>query len=239
MNIDLDAILSEFRGADQSPEGAIKTFARLGNALGYDHVVAEYLPEKSSGRKIVSASNYSEKWTEESSRLPLVDVLRDPILQHLDSRVDPIVWDERDYVNADLSSLYERYYGHGIGSGIALSVRGSKGDYVCVGFSNSQRLEKSELQPTRQLGSLFIAASAMFNSMKGQPKPSNDRPLLTPREIECLKWAHVGKTGWETSMILGISQATATFHLKNAIQKLEASNKTHAVVCAVQRGLIS
>jgi DNA-binding CsgD family transcriptional regulator len=242
MSIDLDSILSEFSGADQSPEAAIKIFSRLGKALGYDYAAADYLPSKSSDKKIISVSTYTDRWETEQSQLPLDQVLRDPVLRHLDTRVDPIVWDERDYVKSSLSPLYERFHGHGIGSGIALTIRGAHGDSVCVGFSNSARTQSASAAPMRQLGTLFVAASAMYNRLQNkaaEQQPTMNKPLLTPRELECLKWARAGKTGWETSMILGISQATATFHIKNAIAKLEAANKTHAVVCAVERGLIS
>ncbi len=61
---------------------------------------------------------------------------------------------------------------------------------------------------------------------------------LSPRELQVLSWARAGKTSWETSVLIGVSQATVTFHLKNAITKLDATNKTHAVVIAVQMGLI-
>lgn len=240
--IEIDHILAEFSGDGKSPNHTLQTLVKLGHALGYDHVIAEYVPAKSSGAQVVSVNNYSERWADESTRVPLDQVLRDPILQHIDTRVDPIVWDERTYASAKLSPLYETYYSNGIGSGIALSLRGANGDLACLGFSNANRVEKSHLQPVRQLGSLFVATAAVFNTLKGVAKPMIEsdakRPALTPREIECLRWARAGKTSWETSVILGISQATATFHLKNAIAKLDASNKTHAVVCAVQLGYI-
>jgi DNA-binding CsgD family transcriptional regulator len=242
VSVDLDNILSEFSGADQSPETAIRIFSQLGKALGYDYAAADYLPNKQSNKKIISLSTYSERWESERAQLPMDQILRDPVLQHLDTRVDPIIWDERDYVKSSLSPLYERFHGHGIGSGIALTIRGPAGDYVCVGFSNEARAQNSHAAPTRQLGTLFVAASAMYNRLQAggfDRVPEVAKPLLTPREIECLRWARAGKTSWETSVILGISQATATFHLKNSIAKLQAANKTHAVVCAVQLGLIN
>ena len=61
---------------------------------------------------------------------------------------------------------------------------------------------------------------------------------LTPREQEVLIWSAEGKTTWETSLILSISDATVRFHIKNAVVKLEASNKTNAVTKAILYGLI-
>jgi len=63
-------------------------------------------------------------------------------------------------------------------------------------------------------------------------------PRLSGREIECLKWASTGKTSWEISIILEISERTVTFHLTNTQKKLQAVNRTQAIVKAVRFGLI-
>lgn len=63
-------------------------------------------------------------------------------------------------------------------------------------------------------------------------------PSLSTREIECLRWVSIGKTAWETSRIVAISQRTVEFHLSNAVRKLEAKNKVHAAVIAVRAGII-
>lgn len=62
---------------------------------------------------------------------------------------------------------------------------------------------------------------------------------LTPRERECLQWAAVGKSEWEISQILGISEHTSEKHLLNAKMKLRAVNRVQAVAEAIRRGYIS
>jgi LuxR family transcriptional regulator, quorum-sensing system regulator SolR len=61
---------------------------------------------------------------------------------------------------------------------------------------------------------------------------------LTAREIEILQWAAIGKTSGDISIILNISVSTVNFHVKNAIFKLETSNKTAAVAQAMKLGFI-
>jgi len=61
---------------------------------------------------------------------------------------------------------------------------------------------------------------------------------LTDRERECLLWTARGKTAWETSEILHISEETVVFHLKNAMRKIGVFGKHHAVVKAIMLGLI-
>jgi len=61
---------------------------------------------------------------------------------------------------------------------------------------------------------------------------------LSPREIECLYWASAGKTSSEIAIILGRSVETIRLHIKNAIAKLDASNRSHAVAKAMHLGLL-
>lgn len=61
---------------------------------------------------------------------------------------------------------------------------------------------------------------------------------LSEREIECLQWVSMGKTAWETAAILGRSQRTVEFHLKNAVGKLGASNTLHAAAISIRKGLL-
>ena len=55
---------------------------------------------------------------------------------------------------------------------------------------------------------------------------------------ECLLWATEGKTTWETSQILSISERTVTFHLQNVQGKLGVNNRQQAVGRAVTLGII-
>ena len=61
---------------------------------------------------------------------------------------------------------------------------------------------------------------------------------LTDREREVLSWASRGKTAAETADILSISSETIDTHIKNAMEKLQAGNKTHAVARSIFLGLI-
>ena len=62
---------------------------------------------------------------------------------------------------------------------------------------------------------------------------------LTPREIECLRWSASGKTAWETSRILGLSEWTVVYHLERAKRKFGLSSKQQMVARAVGLGLVA
>lgn len=62
--------------------------------------------------------------------------------------------------------------------------------------------------------------------------------LVSARELDCLKWVAAGKTAWEASVILGISERTVRFHLNAAREKLNCLTTTQAVAKAVSQQLI-
>lgn len=70
-------------------------------------------------------------------------------------------------------------------------------------------------------------------------RDKNDRkilPYLTPREREIIKWIVAGKTNWEISAILNISERTVKFHIGNIQNKLDAANKAHVAAIAMEQG---
>ena len=70
------------------------------------------------------------------------------------------------------------------------------------------------------------------------PQPEGRRVALTDREKLVLEWAARGKTVAETGTILSISATTVESYVRQAMEKLEAVNKTQAAVRAIKLGLI-
>jgi len=62
--------------------------------------------------------------------------------------------------------------------------------------------------------------------------------ILSKREVECLRWAAVGKTDFEISLIMSRSRATVRFHIHNASMKLDAVNRSQTLFKAAQLGYI-
>ncbi|MGD0333475.1 MAG: helix-turn-helix domain-containing protein [Xanthobacteraceae bacterium] len=53
-----------------------------------------------------------------------------------------------------------------------------------------------------------------------------------------MTWAARGKPAWEIGEILKISKRTANAHIENARRKLDAVNRTQAVVIALRDRII-
>lgn len=82
----------------------------------------------------------------------------------------------------------------------------------------------------------FIASYVhTMGSLQALPPQSR----LSKREVECLRWAAIGKTDLEISMIMSRSRATVRFHIHNASVKLNAVNRPQTVFKAAQLGYIS
>lgn len=80
---------------------------------------------------------------------------------------------------------------------------------------------------------LHQAFHSVLSSSKKKPTLS-----LSRREKEVTNWIKVGKSSWDISVILGISERTVKFHVDNIMLKLDAVSRTHAVAIALAEGLI-
>ncbi len=62
---------------------------------------------------------------------------------------------------------------------------------------------------------------------------------LTPRETEVLGYLAKGASNKEIANALGLQVVTVKLHIRGICTKLEANNRTHAAMKAVQLGLVS
>jgi DNA-binding NarL/FixJ family response regulator len=61
---------------------------------------------------------------------------------------------------------------------------------------------------------------------------------LTEREIEVLRGVAAGKSNKVIAAELDISEGTVKTHMKSILPKLDASDRTHAVMIALKRGIL-
>ena len=242
----IDDVFSSVAIANTGDE-LLKGVQRIAAAVGYDDVAVAYLKKCASGIMPTSMTTYPTGWLDECTRLPSAQILMDPILKHLNTQVHPMVWSEATYDATKVAGLYEAFAAYGLGSGMTVSVRGPNGDSACLGFTCAARKTSTLSHLMSELGTLQLTASAVYNALArmavtepAAPGLQDAMPArkLTQRELELLRWSRCGKTAWESSAILGISQATAQFHLKNAIGKLGAGSKQQAVLRALELHLI-
>ena len=125
------------------------------------------------------------------------------------------------------------------GAALAVSLRERRGETAVFGIT--AEMEPAEWSKQKQgvtrecriLANYFHSHVLRINGCD-----SEDDILLSARELDCLKWTAAGKTAWEASIILGITERTVRFHLNAAREKLKCATTTQAVAKAVVNQLI-
>jgi DNA-binding CsgD family transcriptional regulator len=90
----------------------------------------------------------------------------------------------------------------------------------------------------QNINAVLMKCLAAINDYFRRSEPSRKRPLLSQREIECLRWAAAGKSSEETAIILALSGSTINTYLKSAMRKLNACNKVQAVAQAYKQKVL-
>lgn len=62
--------------------------------------------------------------------------------------------------------------------------------------------------------------------------------ILTPKQLEVLRWVGQGKSNWDISRILNVSANTIKFHMTEIFRKLDAVSRTQAVAIALEQKII-
>ncbi|OKH43738.1 DNA-binding response regulator [Calothrix sp. HK-06] len=75
-----------------------------------------------------------------------------------------------------------------------------------------------------------LVAQKLMERMEGNP--------LSERECEVLKLVAKGMSNQKIGAVLGVREGTVKFHVNNILNKLQASDRTQAVVIALRRGII-
>lgn len=85
-------------------------------------------------------------------------------------------------------------------------------------------------------GETVLAGSVAAKLMSQVRRPAAE--ALTAREIEVLRLVAVGMSNVQIGKTLFIGEATVKTHLIRTFNKLEVSDRTHAVTVAMERGIL-
>lgn len=86
---------------------------------------------------------------------------------------------------------------------------------------------------TRQKGSSHLI-KFKASDLKLEKQTLKLKLKITRREADVLYWVAKGKTDWEISVILSISERTVNKHLEQIYRKLDVNNRTSATAIAIQ-----
>jgi DNA-binding CsgD family transcriptional regulator len=122
---------------------------------------------------------------------------------------------------------------------------GLKAGYTC-GIRNYRRTEGSIFSIAGQvqdfplnrtiLNLLYPHVDLAFRAVLTKDKQASSN--LSTRESEVLTWIKNGKSTWDISIILNISERTVKYHVGNIMKKLNAVSRIHALAIALTTGQI-
>lgn len=183
----------------------------------------------------VAWSNYPERWRETYSARGYAAI--DPVLQFGQRCVKPMLW-------PGISDPNEPFWvdarAHGLNHGWSQTMRDHRGIFGTFSLARSAEPittdELAAIEPEMiWLGQLAHATISNLMASKVLPDAA---ARLKDVERQTLHWTAEGKTVAEVAAILEMTERNVSFHIQNAITKLNAANKTHAVVKAAMLGLI-
>jgi DNA-binding CsgD family transcriptional regulator len=123
----------------------------------------------------------------------------------------------------------------GLRDGFACPIVHTNGNTVIVTFAAERLDDDPRLVPSLHLIALYF--HKRFKELQGLDQGAAV-PDLTRQEENCLALASGGKTDWEISEILSISESTVRTYIERAKQKFGVTTKIQAVVEAKRHLLI-
>lgn len=226
---------------------ALDTLRELTGDLGFTQVLYAYLPVRPqlpNGEWLplkLNVRNFPASFEEGWSRFMTVD----PYYRACFEGTLPIDW--ADVQASDGLSVTQReacgYLGDfGLSRGTTVPVHLPFGRFAVMSAivdrstANWDDIRDTTREPLFRLMHVF---TKVIHDLRFEDQIEVVRcTRLTPREIECLRWASAGKTSGDISIILDRSLETVRLHIKNAIAKLDATNRSQAIAKAVHLGLI-
>lgn len=226
-----------FHALSRKEGGIFDQVAGKARKLGFEFCAfGMKLPFPLAEPKFVLVNDYPQQWTERYDQQGYLAI--DPTVKHGLHSNAAIVWTPALF--RDTGALWDDANAHGLSHGIGLARRLANGAAGMLnfarGFDRIGALEASELAPEiEMLTEMLVVTEATAVTRRHAPESLS---LLNEREKEILRWTADGKTSSEIGQILNLSTATVNFHINKVLYKLNAVNKTQAVVKAIVLGLL-
>jgi LuxR family transcriptional regulator, quorum-sensing system regulator BjaR1 len=227
-----------------TPQAICDSLTSFTSRYGLTSMVAGTIPSrfertKDAQSQHLLASAYPPAWRDRYIERGYVYI--DPVVRRLKRDLAPFLWSEAaPFIQEEHSAQVKTLFGEAgefqLKAGFTVPLLTLEGAAATVAFGGETVDAPPEAFGMIAMISTFAVARAIDLRDRERKRM---RAKLTPREVECLKWAADGKSEWEISAILNVSEHTADKHLANAHRKLKASSRAQAVANAIRWGLIS
>lgn len=180
-------------------------------------------------------STYPERWCERYRTRGYAAI--DPVLQFGQRCVKPMLWSGIATTDAP---FWVEARQHGLNHGWSHTIRDHTGIFGTFSLVRSAMpITDDELAASEpEMIWLSQRTHASISALMANKVLPDAAARLKDVERQTLHWTAEGKTAAEVAAILEMTERNVNFHIRNAITKLNAANKTHAVVKAALLGLI-
>ena len=222
-----------------SPDDVLNQIEKSLGQFGFEHFILTGLPnpQQKLNQDMVLARKWPQRWLDFYIKENYVAV--DPVVRLCRNSVNPFEWSEAPFDQASEPRALEvmnRASDFRMANGFCIPIHGLTGYEACVSLGGVNLDLSPRTKPALHLMGMY-AFERIRQLMTSNAESRFDR--LTVREREVLTWTAVGKTSAEVAEIMNLSKRTVDEYSVRAARKLRASNKTHAVVKALQQRLIS
>ncbi len=177
-------------------------------------------------------SNVPEAWESQYSRNRYYD--QDPIMLFALSNLMPESWSNivrRSKMTPKQSRIINEAKDSGLADGVIIPVHGPGSEFAVLSLTHNESVKQARSNVELDDTALHMFALRFHNIVRDRHGDGTaELPAdLTNREIDVLFWTAEGKSAWDISQILGISESTVNFHINSAKRKLGVYSKPHAV----------
>ncbi|HSV21750.1 MAG TPA: LuxR family transcriptional regulator [Xanthobacteraceae bacterium] len=231
-----EMLLKAFAIVDNTPDMEMM-IAELRDLLDVDHIVyhSSKLGASPSADPYIRLT-YPAAWIKRYLQMGYIDI--DPVIREGFRRALPFDWSELKIQGAEEVSFLTDALAHGVGPhGLSIPLQSKYGHRALFSISFSRSKDEWTKFVKTSLPALIEIANRIHRRVIYEVF-GEDRPHLSLRELECLRWIACGKDTCEIAIILDISAHTARDYLKSARYKLDSVTSAQAVTKAVKLGLL-
>ncbi|MBU6464187.1 MAG: LuxR family transcriptional regulator [Bradyrhizobium sp.] len=235
----LDETLSFIAAVDHagSADAVLKTVLSVVKPFGFSQVLAGIIPLPGMSAQQQVANVVLHQWPEQWSQRYFSQgyLFDDPTIQRVTRSTEPFLWSElegsyRDRPSARRIMGEAREFDLGFGFTVPMLTL----DGQSAGFSIAS--DRGELPPQYRGPLQLLAIYAFGRALSLADTPPSVK--LTPRETDVLQWIAEGKSDWEISKILHVSEHLVDKMARQIRIKFGAANRTQAVAQALRHRII-
>jgi len=213
------------------------------NSLGFDRILLALMndhPRLNQKAQHGILRNYPDEWLQHyfANNYDRID----PVRKQATQQMAPFTWQslmQAPSLTITQKTMFNQAHEAGLYHGLGVPLYGPGGTNAGIGLASSRTDTEISPEITHRIHTLSMQFYACFWQLHEQPERALNRPELSAREIEVLRWLAQGLTKIDIGDKLKISTHTVDFHTRSIMAKLGTRNIASTIFFAMRLGLIA